>query len=498
MYSMLNSSVNSVLQDINGKIASFIDAIYANPFERIVIFSLVSAGLYFTIKTAGVQFRLFPTMVKSMLNSRQDAKGGISSFQAFAIGLASRVGTGNIAGVAIALVLGGPGAIFWMWVIALLGMATACVESVLAQLYKVPAIDGSYRGGPAYYIEKGLGSRGWGKAFAFMLIFAFGFSFNMVQANTITAVTTATFGVEGWVVGLVLVAITIPVIFGGLKQVARISEYMAPLMALAYIVMALIVIGMNIHLVPTVLLTIVQSAFGLDQVAGGVIGGLLAAMTNGAKRGLFSNEAGMGSVPNAAATATVRHPVEQGLIQSLAVFVDTILVCTATGFIVLLGGVYKQGDTALNGAELTLKSLANSLGQWTIIPMVVIIFVFGYSSVLGNYAYAEVNVNFLGGMHASMVPLKLLVVLSVGLGSVMSLASAWSLADLASALMVALNIFAVFTLGKWALGCIRDYEAQRKYGTKTPLFVATDNPYMPGELPTTEWTREAVAKRYPE
>lgn len=498
MYSMFSNGITDALQTFNEYLAAFIDDIYANPFERIMIFSLVGAGIYFTVKTRAVQFRLFSHMIKSMTKSRQNAKGGISSFQAFAIGLASRVGTGNIAGVAIALVIGGPGAIFWMWVIALLGMATACMEAILAQLFKVPALDGTFRGGPAYYIEKGLGSRGWGKVFAFMLIFAFGFSFNMVQANTIAAVTTSTFGVKGWVVGLILVAITVPVIFGGLRPVARFAEFIAPIMALAYIIMAVVIIGMNITAVPAAFLAIVKGAFGFGPVAGGVIGGLLAAMTNGAKRGLFSNEAGMGSAPNAAATATVRHPVQQGLIQSLGVFVDTLLVCTATAFIVLLGGVYKPGDSTITGAELTIKSMANVLGQWTVIPMVIIIFIFGYSSVLGNYAYAEVNINFLRGMKASMVPLKLLVVVSVGLGTVMSLASAWSLADLFSGLMVALNVFALFVLGKWALGALRDYEAQRKNlksDLEEPLFISTNNPYMPGELPSEEWTEETISRR---
>lgn len=495
---LINRSVSGMLTTLNERIAAFIDAIYANPIERVVITVLIIAGLYFTYKTRAVQLRLFPHMIKSMLKSRQNAHGGISSFQAFTIGLASRVGTGNIAGVAIAIVLGGPGSVFWMWVVALIGMSTACMEAILAQLFKVPATDGTYRGGPAYYIEKGLGSRAWGKVFAVMLIFAFAFSFNMVQANTIAAVATAAFGIKSWVVAIVLIVISVPVIFGGIKKVARFAEVIAPIMAFAYIIMAIVIIGTNITEVPKIICIIFEGAFGFAQVSGGIIGGLIAAISNGTKRGLFSNEAGMGSAPNAAATATVRHPVQQGLIQSLGVFVDTILVCTATAFIVLLGGIYNVGDTSLTGAELTIRSMANVLGSWTVIPMVIIIFVFGYSSVLGNYAYAEVNMDFLRGVNSSRLFLNIIVVISVGLGSVMSLSAAWSLADLFSGLMVVLNVFALFTLGKWALGALRDYEMQRKdikdHG-KEPLFISTDNEFMPGDLPSNEWTEETVSRR---
>lgn len=498
MNELLSEGFAKYFETIDTAIAGVIADVYANPFERIVIACLLSAGLYFTIKTRFVQFRLFPHMLKSVLHSRRSNQGGISSFQAFAIGIASRVGTGNIAGVAIALVLGGPGAIFWMWLIALIGMATACVEAILAQLFKVPAKDNSFRGGPAYYIRTGLGSPGWGKVFAVMLIFAFGFSFNMVQANTIASVTTATFGIPSWAVALILLAITVPITFGGIKAVAHIAEIVAPIMALAYMLLACVIIVLHFDQIPAVLFSIVANAFGYGQVAGGLAGGLFAAVANGAKRGLFSNEAGMGSAPNAAATATVRHPVQQGLIQSLGVFVDTILVCTATACIVLLGGIYKQGETTITGAELTVRSISNSLGGWVVVPMVIIIIIFAYSSILGNYAYAEINVNYLRGMDASLVPLNIVVIVSVGLGSVMSLESAWNLADIFSAIMVMLNIFALFVLGKWALGALRDYEAQRKNiqnDIDEPLFISTNNPYMPGELPSKEWTEDTVARR---
>lgn len=478
----------NIFTDIDSKLGKIFGAIYSNPMEMNVIFALLAAGIFYTVKSRAVQIRLFPSAVKAVFSSREGAMGGISSFQAFAIGIASRVGTGNIAGVAIAIVLGGPGAIFWMWVIAFLGMATGFMEAVLAQLFKVRGPDNTFRGGPAYYIRDGLGSKGWGAIFAIFLIFAFGFAFEMVQANTIANVAESYLGVSPWIVAIVLMVVSAPIIFGGLRPVARIAEVVAPSMALAYLILAFLVVVLNITAVPGVLTLIVKSAFGFEQVVGGSAGAFFAAITNGTKRGLFSNEAGMGSAPNAAAVATVKHPVQQGLIQSLGVFVDTILVCTATAFIVLLSGLYQPGASVKNGATLTVESLENALGSWVAIPMIIIIFVFAYSSILGNYTYAEVNWNFLRGMDANQVPLKLLVVVSIGLGSVMSLNSAWNLADIATAFMALLNIFALFLLSKYALGALQDWEAQRKANPgEVPTFVVTNNQFFPQGLPGDVW-----------
>ncbi len=482
--------VLDTINSIDTALADFFSAIYSNPLEMNVIYLLLAVGIFYSWKAKAPQVRMFPDMLRAAFGSRRDAEEGISSFQAFAIGLASRVGTGNIAGVAIAIMLGGPGAVFWMWIIALLGMATGFMESVLAQLFKQEGPDGSFRGGPAYYIRDGLGSKAFGALFAVFLIFAFGFAFNMVQANTIADVAASHFNIEPWVVGVTLMVISAPIIFGGLRTVARLAEYMAPAMALVYLLIAAAVIVLNITAVPTVILEIIRSAFGLDQAAGGAVGGFIAAITNGAKRGLFSNEAGMGSVPNAAATATLRHPVQQGLIQSLGVFVDTILVCTATACMILFSGLWQPGMTNNDGAALTVEAASHSLGTWVQMPMTIMIFVFAYSSILGNYTYAEINVNYLRGMNANQVPLKLLILAAIGLGSVLSIRSVWNLADIASALMAILNIFALFLLSKYCLGALRDWNAQRAaHPGEIPFFVVTDNEHFPNGLPGDIWER---------
>ena len=291
---------------------------------HVLIWMLIGAGLYFTIRTRFVQIRLFGRMIRQIFDSRTSDGEGISSFQAFAIGIASRVGTGNIAGVAIAIKLGGAGAVFWMWLVAFLGMASAFVEAVLAQLFKIRWPDGTFRGGPAFYIQRGLGSRAWGVAFAVFLIFSFGISYEMVQANTIADTLDEQYGIAPWATALVLLALCAPILYGGLKRVAKISEWVAPLMAIVYIGLAVVVVAMNLDRVYPTFKAILGSAFGTHEVIGGLAGSMTAAMLNGVRRGLFSNEAGEGSAPNAASTAQVTHPAKQALIQSMGVFVDTI------------------------------------------------------------------------------------------------------------------------------------------------------------------------------
>ncbi|QGQ19898.1 amino acid carrier protein [Cellulomonas sp. JZ18] len=454
-----------------------------------LVYLLVGVGLWFTVRTGFVQVRLFPAMLRQVLSSRSDAQGGISSFQAFAVGLASRVGTGNIAGVAVALTLGGPGAIFWMWVVALVGMATAFVEATLAQVFKVRADDGSYRGGPAYYIERGLGSRRWGVVFALLLVFTFGFAFNMVQANTIAVTFEASHGVPVAWTAVVLVVLAAPVLFGGVRRVARVAEVALPLMAGAYLLLALVVVLLNLGAVPDAFGQILRGAFGLDSALAGTAGGILAAVLNGTKRGLFSNEAGMGSAPNAAATATVSHPAKQGLIQSLGVFVDTILVCSATALLVLLAGpeVYVPGATGgAEGAALTSAAVAHELGGWTTWLMSVVVFTFAFSSVLGNYSYAEVNLTFLGIRGRALTALRTLVLAAVGLGSLLALTTVWSLADIAMALMATVNLVAILLLSRWALGTLADYRAARAAGADA-RFVGHGNALLPGDVPGDVW-----------
>lgn len=461
----------------------------------VLIVVLLVAGLLFTVALRGVQFRLFGAMWRAIFSSRRHTTG-ISSFQAFAMSLASRVGTGNIVGVAIALTLGGPGAIFWMWVMALLGMATAFVEATLAQLYKVPHEDGTFRGGPAYYMQRGLKNRPLGIVFAVSLIFTFGFSFEMVQANTISGVFQGTWGIDPLWTAIGLAVVTTLVIFGGLKSVARVTEWMAPGMALAYVLLALTVLAVRAPEVPGAIGQIFAGAFGLNQALAGTAGGVLAAMLNGVKRGMFSNEAGMGSAPNAAATATTSHPVHQGLVQSAGVFVDTIVVCTATATMILLAApdIYTPGVTQRSdAATLTQTALASELGPWVGPVMAVLIFVFAYSSLLGNYSYAEVNQDFIGGGHVGNIVIRALVVVATFWGAIQSLDFVWSLADVAMSVMAIINIAALARLGRRVTGVLRDFESQRHLPVMERVLDLHDNRLTADDIPGDVWhSREAA------
>jgi len=461
-------------------------------YTYVLIYLLVGAGIYFTIKTKAVQVRYFGRMIKQIFKSRSDSEGGISSFQAFAVGLASRVGTGNIAGVAIALTLGGPGSIFWMWVVAALGMATAFIEATLAQLFKVRSDDGSFRGGPAFYIQRGLHSRAGGVLFAVLLIFTFGVAFNMVQANAISDVLANSRQIPTEWTGVVLMVLTAPVLFGGVRRVARVAEIVLPAMALLYVLLALLIVILNITQIGEVFKMIIGGAFGIDQLAGGFAGGIAAAMLNGVKRGLFSNEAGMGSAPNAAATATVSHPVKQGFVQSLGVFVDTMVICTSTAFIILVSGpqVYDPANTGgIAGATLTQAAVAAALGPWSSYLMTFLITIFAFSSVLGNYSYAEVNLFFLGASQTIINIFRVVVLLSIAIGAIAALAAVWGIADVAMALMAIVNLIAISLLGKWAFGAFTDYQRQEAAG-QDPIFVADGNTDLPGELPGDVWNAE--------
>ncbi len=461
-------------------------------YSYVLVYLLVAVGIYFTIRTRFIQIRYFKRMLGQLTHSRTHDEG-ISSFQAFCVGLASRVGTGNIAGVAIALTVGGPGAIFWMWVVAAIGMATALIEATLGQIFKVRAGDGTFRGGPAFYIQRGLGSRAGGIIFAVLLIFTFGIAFNMVQANAIAAVLNASYAIEtGWTtVGLVVLAA--PVLFGGVKRVARIAEIVLPLMAIAYVLLALVIVAINIDFLPQVFAQIIGGAFGLTELAGGFAGGIAAAMLNGVKRGLFSNEAGMGSAPNVAATATVSHPVKQGLIQSLGVFVDTMIVCTATAFIILVSGpeIYDPSTpTRVEGATLTQAAIAQGLGSWTVSLLTVLVFVFAFSSVLGNYVYAEINLFFLGAKRLIINVFRVAVLVAIAVGALSELTLVWGLADVAMGLMALVNLVAICLLGKWAFAAIKDYHRQSQAG-EDPVFLA-DEAGLSGTLEGDIWVRRVV------
>ena len=458
---------------------------------------LILVGIYLTARTVLVQLRHFGTMVNSLSGSRSGAQGGISSFQAFAVGLAARVGIGNIAGVALAVVAGGPGALFWMWVVALIGMATSFVESTLAQIFKERGRDFTFRGGPAYYIKNGLGSALWGKVFAALCIISVGITVVMVQTNSLAQIVTATVpNLSGWMVGVFLVLLTAPVVLGGVRLVARVAEWLAPVMALAYVLMAMVVVILNADRLPEVLLSVFEGAFGLNQAFFGTAGGIIAALLNGVRRGLFSNEAGLGTVPNAAGTATVAHPVRQGLIQSFGVFVDTILVCTATGLLILLAtDTYRPGDDSLIGAVLTQQAVAEHLGSWTAWPMVVLIFVLVFSTVLGCYSYAQVNVNFLGGERRAEQVFGILLTAAAFAGTVLTLPIVWALSDIALGLLGILNLIVIVRLAPWVIGALRDFESQRAQGITEPTFIGHGNSLLPGDVVPGIWEPDDVAKR---
>ena len=450
----------------------------------VLIAMLIVIGLYFTFRTKFVQFSNIKEMFKLLgegTSSKDKTKGQVSSFQAFCIGTASRVGTGNLAGVASAIAIGGPGAVFWMWLIALIGSASAFIESTLAQIYKVKDGD-NFRGGPAYYMEKGLKKRWMGIAFSVLIIICFGFAFNSVQSNTITAAFYSTFNTNKLIIGIILTVLTSIIIFGGVNRIAKISSILVPIMAVAYIVIALFIIIMNFNQIPSLFKTIFENAFGIKQVVGGGIG---AALLQGIKRGLFSNEAGMGSAPNAAATATVSHPAKQGLIQTLGVFTDTLIICTSTAFIILLSGAPLDGS--VKGIELTQMALVSQVGSWGGIFISICILLFAFSSIIGNYYYGETNIQFITENKVVLYGYRILVAAMVLFGSIASMDLVWNIADVFMGLMAILNLIAIVLLSKIAIKALQDYTAQKKAG-KDPVFYASSIPELGDEVE--EWRED--------
>ncbi|MDM1544909.1 alanine:cation symporter family protein [Ignatzschineria indica] len=442
-------------------------------WSYVLVAFLLILGIYFTIKTRFIQIRLFKEMFRLTVE-KNPGNNGVSSFQAFTISAASRVGTGNIAGVALAIAIGGPGAVFWMWIIALIGMSTAFIESTLAQVYKVKDGD-NFRGGPAYYMKKALGWEKLGVIFAILLTVTFGFIFNSVQSNTIAQSFSAVFGIDTIAIGALLVIATGAIIFGGIRRVVHFTQICVPIMALFYVGIALYVVITNIEQVPEMFMLIINSAFGLKEFAGG---GLGVAIMQGARRGLFSNEAGMGSVPNAAATANVSHPAKQGLVQSLGVFFDTIIVCSATAFIILLSGLY-IGENGGNGVVLTQNSLAQQVGEWAQYFVALAILFFAFSSIIGNYYYGETNIEFIKNSSTALLFYRLLVLVMVMFGAVMSMGVVWSLADLFMGAMTIINLVVISILGKVAFQVANDYYRQLKE-KKNPTFRAEDIPGLKG------------------
>ena len=512
----------------------------------LLIAVLLCCAVWFTLRSRGVQFRMLGEMIRLLGDSATgssgrdsgttgsdngtiDPKSGagkkhVSSFQAFAVSVATRVGTGNLAGVATAIAVGGPGAVFWMWLIALLGSATAFVESTLAQLYKKKAKD-SFIGGPAYYIMQGLKMPWLSALFAILISVTFGLSYNSIQSNTICSAMDVAFGFDPKVVGIILTLLSLAVIFGGIHRIARVSSVIVPIMAIGYLALALYVVLSNIGMIPSVIGMIVKDAFGITQIAGGGIG---ATMMNGIKRGLFSNEAGEGSAPNVAATATTSHPVKQGLIQALGVFTDTLVVCSCTAFIILFSGL--DTTSGLNGIALTQAALEAEVGAFGKNFIAVAILLFAYSSIIGNYYYGEVNIRFLSSLRrirrspassasrsqlsagngqlsaengqlsaengqlsaengqlsaGSSAPdgrtaLTIYRFLSGGVmvifGAFASLDLVWSIGDFFMALLTAVNLFAIVLLSKHVFRLLSDYTSQKRSGIKDPVFRRSQMP----------------------
>lgn len=471
--------------------ASVIDVLNGLIWGKILIYLLIGVGIYFTLRLGFIQFRHFGHMFSVLKNSRKADKAGISSFQALCTSLAARVGTGNLAGVAVALTLGGPGAIFWMWMVALVGMSSAFAESALAQLYKTRDKAGNYRGGPAYYMEKGLNMRWMGVLFSIFLIISFGLVFNAVQANSIAQAMDVAFGISPVVMGVILVVITGFVIFGGIRTIARVAELIVPVMAIAYLILALFVVGSQIEKIPAVISLIIKSAFGWEEAVSGTLGYTVAqAMMNGIKRGLFSNEAGLGSAPNAAASATPYppHPASQGYVQMLGVFTDTIVICTATAAVILVSGALDAG-TGMSGIELTQKALSNGVGSWGSSFVALAIFFFAFTSVFANYSYAETNLIFIERNHpGGLTIFRMMVLGMVMFGAVAELPIVWAMADLSMGFMALINLIAILMLSGVVVKLAKDYNKQLGEG-KLPTFDASEYPEIQDQLEPGIWDK---------
>lgn len=491
MNEQLNATLMSWVQFLN------------DPLWNFLVVLLVAVGVFYTFVTGAVQLRLFLHSILVMKGSRKETQDehGITAFQAFVTGLASRVGVGNVAGVAIAIAIGGPGAVFWMWFTAFLGMSSAFVESSLAQLFKVRDHQNKqFRGGPAYYITQGLKQKWLGIVFALSLILAYGFVFNAVQANAIIGATSHAWGWDkanfvlglgslnfevSWV-GIALVVMTALIIFGGIKRIARVAEGIVPFMALLYIMVALYIAITNLPMLPEIFKLIFTEAFQFNAAAGGFFGAMISmAMMMGIKRGLFSNEAGMGSAPNAAAASDVKHPVNQGLVQMLGVFVDTFVVCSCTAIIIMVSGLYHEAG--FEGVTLTQKALESQIGGWGGGFLAIILFLFAFTSIIGNYAYAESNVQFINDNPKVMFIFRLLVLAMVYFGAITRVPLIWSMADLSMGLMATINLVAILLLTPMARILLKDYTSQLKKGIKEPEFKIDQYPELKKKVGSDIW-----------
>lgn len=455
----------------NNLLASLNDFLYS----YILIFLLVAAGIYFTVRTKFVQFRLIGDALRTLKekSTKSDSGKSVSSFQALMISTASRVGTGNIAGIATAIVAGGPGAVFWMWLMAIIGGASAFVESTLAQVYKVK--DGKeFRGGPSYYIERALGKRWLGVLFSILLIACFAYGFNGLQTYNMSSaleyyIPNYSDTVLPAVVGLLIAAATAFVIFGGVHRIGFITSVIVPIMAGIYILMGIFITLTNLDRVPEMFSMIFEGAFDFRAIFGGFAG---STVLIGIKRGLFSNEAGMGSAPNASATATVSHPVKQGMVQVLSVFIDTLLICTTTAFILLLSGVTGIPEK-LDGIPYVQAAISANVGTIGIHFITFSIFAFAFTSLIGNYYYAESNILFIKNNKILLNVFRITCLVAIFLGAQADFSTVWNLADVLMGFMAIENILVIFLLGGIAFKVLNDYQKQKKQGLD-PVFKAKD------------------------
>ena len=445
---------------------SFINSLNDLLWSYVITVVLVGAAVYFTIRSKGVQFRFIGDGIRIIMGRDKSphrplngAKKRISSFKAFSVSLASRVGTGNLAGVASAMFVGGPGAVFWMWVMALLGAATAFVESTLAQLYKRRGKE-SFYGGPAYYMQYGLHRRWMGILFAVLITITFGMANQVVQSNTLCDALSDASGISRAWIGAGLTtratAATLAIIFGGVTRISNFSGIVVPFMAAGYILLSIVVLAINITEIPSMIALIVKSAFGIEQAAGGMIG---VAMMQGVKRGLFSNEAGEGSAPNAAAIAHTSHPVKQGLLQALGVFSDTIVICSCTAFIILLSGLY---DSGRDGIILTKYALEAHVGKAGGLFITAAIFLFAYSTIIANYFYGETNIRFITDGKTSINIFRLITGITVMAGGLVTLQTAWSMVDICMGIMTLVNLIAIIQLSPKVFQLLDNYIEQRR------------------------------------
>ena len=458
---------------INNILGSVNDFMYT----YILIILLVGIGLLYTIGTRFVQFRLLKDGLKAMLEKStvgEDGKKKVSSFQALMISTASRVGTGNIAGIATAIATGGPGAVFLMWLMAVIGGASAFAESTLAQVYKIKDKDGAFRGGPSYYMEKALGKRWMGVLFSILLIICFAYGFNGLQSYNMSSALQYYFQdyantnipmIVSIVLGLALAGLTAWIIWGGAHRIGFVSSVMVPVMASIYILMSIVVTILNIKELPAIIGMIFESAFNFKAMAGGFAG---SAIVIGIKRGLFSNEAGMGSAPNASASADVSHPVQQGLVQVISVFIDTLLICTSTAMLLFCSGVEGQNGV-LDGIPFVQAAIRANVGEWGIHFITLSIFAFAFSSLIGNYFYAESNILFIKDSKVLLNLFRVTCLVAIFLGALADFDLAWNIADITMGLMAIVNIIAIFLLRKTLFKTLKDYETQKKEG-KDPVF----------------------------